>query len=44
VKDDEFEGHEEAQKAMKMMLPPLLDGMQSRTKALQALSIIRRQG
>ena len=27
VKDDEFEGDEQAKKAMKGMLPPLLDGM-----------------
>jgi len=32
VKDDEFEGHKQAQKAIKVMLPPLLDGMQRRTK------------
>jgi hypothetical protein len=30
VKDDEFEGDEQAQEAMKGMLPPLLDGMTSR--------------
>jgi len=31
VKDDEFEGHKQAPKAIKVMLPPLLDGMQRRT-------------
>jgi hypothetical protein len=30
VKDHEFEGDEQVQKAMKGMLPPLLDGMPSR--------------
>ena len=29
VKDDEFEGDEQVQKAMKGMLPPLLDGLPS---------------
>jgi hypothetical protein len=32
VKDDEFEGHKQAQKAIKVMLPPLLDGMQRTTR------------
>jgi hypothetical protein len=31
VKDDEFEAHKQAPKAIKVMLPPLLDGMQRRT-------------
>ena len=30
MKDDEFERDEQAQKAMKGMLPPLLDGIASR--------------
>lgn len=32
MKDDEFEGDEQVQKAMKGMLPPLLDGLLSRHK------------
>jgi len=31
VKDNEFKGHKQAPKAIKVMLPPLLDGMQRRT-------------
>ena len=32
MRDNEFEGQEQAQKAMKVTLPPLLDGIQSRTR------------
>ena len=39
MKDDEFEGNEQAQKAMKGMLPPLLDGMPSRHKIALEISL-----
>jgi hypothetical protein len=39
VKDDEFEGDEQVQKAMKGMLPPLLDGMPSRHKIAPEISL-----
>jgi hypothetical protein len=33
VEDDEFEGHKQAQKAIKVMLPPLLDWNAAQNKA-----------
>jgi hypothetical protein len=37
LKDDEFEGHKQAQKAITVMLPPLLDGVQRRTSRRKPL-------
>jgi hypothetical protein len=37
VEDDEFEGHKQAQKTIKVMLPPLLDCNAAQNKAPQVL-------
>jgi hypothetical protein len=39
MKHDEFKGDEQVQKAMKGMLPPLLDGMPSRHKIASEISL-----